>query len=502
MSSEEESAQTTEESEEETSIKEVVLPDEIEKEHQLIESIIEIEDENVDKMNNEIGDDDIQFIKSILTLAVIIRPKKKETYFSLFEKLEKRLGNTPKVNRERYFPEGSVANAILNDDIDEFIRLTSDPQFNPQSKINVDGTTFSLVDGSKEITYLQLMCLLGAVKCFKHAILTKQYNTESLAKHAVAGGNNEIIHIIEQSGASFDNCLQTAQMFHRHEIYDWLKVHSHSNAIKLAHTLYDFNYKSFFNEAKEREIDQNELNSCVMAASSSGEYLMLKYLVETCKANPNTRDMNGFTPLFNACKNGFLPIVKYLVEQHNSNINSRTRAGLTPLQAAVSYNHLNIIKYFINELHIGKEEMNSAIYGAAAAGNLKLLKYFVEELKCDVEEMYPPFGFTLMHIAARAGFTDIIEYLYEHCHANAEVVSMDWTPLHQAVMYNKLSSVKCLIEKCHVNPNPKNKGTLTPLGFAIQSKCKEIIEYFIKECKDKLDEEEIKQATEIIGKAQ
>ena len=48
------------------------------------------------------------------------------------------------------------------------------------------------------------MAFFGSVKCFKHAILTSEFDLREIEKHAISGGNTEIIHILEDKGISFD----------------------------------------------------------------------------------------------------------------------------------------------------------------------------------------------------------------------------------------------------------------------------------------------------------
>ena len=47
-------------------------------------------------------------------------------------------------------------------------------------------------------------------------------------------------------------------------------------------------------------------------ASQKGNLNIIKYLVEECGADPNTKNNYGFTPLQYASKNGYSDVVKYL----------------------------------------------------------------------------------------------------------------------------------------------------------------------------------------------
>ena len=43
--------------------------------------------------------------------------------------------------------------------------------------------------------------------------------------------------------------------------------------------------------------------------------IIIKYLVEKCKVDPNLKDKYGYTPLNYASSKDYLDIVKYLVEE-------------------------------------------------------------------------------------------------------------------------------------------------------------------------------------------
>ena len=64
------------------------------------------------------------------------------------------------------------------------------------------------------------MSFFGSVKCFKYAILNYEYNLKNVQKYAIAGGNSEIIHILENRGVSFDNCFGVSSKFYRNDLCD------------------------------------------------------------------------------------------------------------------------------------------------------------------------------------------------------------------------------------------------------------------------------------------
>ena len=57
---------------------------------------------------------------------------------------------------------------------------------------------------------------------------------EDTCKLAVAGGNLEIIHLCEQKGFQFEDCLFISSLFHRFDIFEWLNTHFEYEEIVLS----------------------------------------------------------------------------------------------------------------------------------------------------------------------------------------------------------------------------------------------------------------------------
>ena len=56
----------------------------------------------------------------------------------------------------------------------------------------------------------------------------------------------------------------------------------------------------------------NHKNALLQSAIKSGDYNLV-HLLEQCKADPNTTDNYGFTPLYEASKNGYIEIIELLI---------------------------------------------------------------------------------------------------------------------------------------------------------------------------------------------
>lgn len=88
-------------------------------------------------------------------------------------------------------------------------------------------------------TLIQYAAFFGATKCFKWLYLNGAdlslcddprwndsvgYEGRSLAEFAVAGGNVEIVRLVEQTGAKFDGCAEIAVQFKWNLIAEWLEL--------------------------------------------------------------------------------------------------------------------------------------------------------------------------------------------------------------------------------------------------------------------------------------
>jgi ankyrin repeat protein len=75
------------------------------------------------------------------------------------------------------------------------------------------------------------------------------------------------------------------------------------------------------------------------------------------RANIESRDNGGWTPLLTASRNRHLDIVRYLVEK-GANIESENDNGQTPLLVAKQKEHFDIVKYLEKELNSNKNKIN------------------------------------------------------------------------------------------------------------------------------------------------
>ena len=278
---------------------------------------------------------------------------------------------------------------------------------------------------SNNISLIDLCCFYGSIKCFKYLLLNDCKLKEESCQYAVAGGNLEIIHILEQKEFDFEECLRQSIKYHRNEISDWLltnyKETNNENYIETAIKSYNipaFLYY-FINRTKEENekrfpIDKNEDKVFqIHKACEIGSLILTEFLIEHCNVNIDSQDKNGQTPLMIASERGYLDIVKYLIEK-GANTEAKTKIdGKTALHWAPKENLLEFGKYLVEHCNVNIDSQSNVGFTplmiASEKGNLNVVKCLCE--KGANTEAKDEKGRTALYLASRKNHFDIVEYL-------------------------------------------------------------------------------------------
>ena len=102
---------------------------------------------------------------------------------------------------------------IKSDDINSLQNYVNQPGFNLSNQLD---------------SMIKYAAYFGSIQCFKYLVLNSEdldSKDKILASCAIAGGNTEIIHILEQKQFSYESAINTAIFFHRYSITDWIIQH-------------------------------------------------------------------------------------------------------------------------------------------------------------------------------------------------------------------------------------------------------------------------------------
>ncbi|XP_063904174.1 uncharacterized protein LOC135123451 [Zophobas morio] len=203
----------------------------------------------------------------------------------------------------------------------------------------------------------------------------------------------------------------------------------------------------------------------------------------------------GETPLFLACKGGYLKIVKYLLQfseetnhpneiverlLHEASENSLKNAFEDLLKTGAETNRRSVDSFLKCSVKAGTE-INRAdktgatpLFIASQNGHEKVVEYLRTagaEINCANNN-----GWTPLHIASQIGHEKVVEYLTT---AGAEInrtESKGWTPLHLASQNGHENVVEYLTTAGAEINRTESKGW-TPLHLASQNGHENVIEY-------------------------
>ena len=155
------------------------------------------------------------------------------------------------------FKEGSIPHILLNDDI-EGLQDYVEQQKVIDFHIKAPNLVVETVLLDQEPTYFDYSILFSAIKCFKYILLNDEVEISDHHNfYAIASGNIEIIHILEQTNNHYDrNCFSASIIFHHNEIFQWLI----RNYLSDLECLSDFIPRSIF--CYNEEIFYFILNNC------------------------------------------------------------------------------------------------------------------------------------------------------------------------------------------------------------------------------------------------
>ena len=329
------------------------------------------------------------------------------------------------------YDEGSIEYFLLNDDIKGLQNyLTQQIDFDFQIKLPKYGQYVikTVLHKYKEPTYFDYSILFGALKCFKFILKNDDVNISICHNfYAVASGNFEIIHILEQINNNYDqNCFSACITFHHNEIFQWLVRNYVSDLVFLnafiTESILCCNEEIFYfilnNGGYLNTI--NDSNLSIKDAIYTLNIPFVKYLYEKCQLNSHF-DYNYIKTLLNlACNLDQLELVEYFIDIAEKSMEQKNSYNIKDLYvrqifAACKNGHLSIVEFFINRsAHLNLiDKLMMPILAALYNKHYSIVTFLCEHTKFNMN-FRDEYGMTILHWACHLNDLEMVKYIVQH----------------------------------------------------------------------------------------
>ncbi|KAM9329835.1 ankyrin repeat domain-containing protein 55 [Gastrophryne carolinensis] len=189
-------------------------------------------------------------------------------------------------------------------------------------------------------------------------------------------------------------------------------------------------------------------------------------------AKQNIPDKNGRLPLHAATAEADVRLLSVLLQQSTlSEINHQDNEGMTSLHWAAFHNRPHHVQSLLQkgaDPTLVDKDFKTALHWAVQSGNRVLCSIILDDPQGQSTINYDDEnGKTCMHIAAAAGYSDIICELSRVPECNLQALDVDdRTPLHWAAAAGKSDCVQTML-KLGVDINPRDINENTPLTYAM-----------------------------------
>lgn len=346
----------------------------------------------------------------------------------------------------------SIMAVIKMDNDDQLQKMSAEIDFDVNQTIKFHNYE-NIVFPDDNPTLIQFAAYYGSVKCFKFlkvngadlTLTTK--NGFTYAQFGVAGGDNEIIRILETSQCSFDGTLRTATQFHYPDLFTFLYTN------------------------KEPDLGSDPaVEAIIQSAAKTNNLEAVLFCLEN-KVNVNYIDADDYTALHLAAKYGCDDVIRLLLAHKDIDINSGSNSR-TPLDYAAANGYAESVRLLLSSPGINVNAKNpfdfTALQDAAKYGHMEVIKLLLKAPGVDVNSGSAEGVLSALHNAITGSYIDIINLLLSVPEIDVNVVDEDGnTPLHHAARMNNTAIINVLLPKYGATI-PLNNMKQTPLHVAAE----------------------------------
>lgn len=252
----------------------------------------------------------------------------------------------------------SLLKALLDDNVESLQSYISKNNYDLNQTIPYSyyDQNYPILVSAKAIDYA---ALFGSINCFKFLMMNMEdLYYQGLLNSSIAGGNHEIIHIVEnkiqcQDSIDYNQLLEIAILFMQNDLIDYIieksdiKIES-ENYIKC---IYSSNYEAILKLRKLDDSDSinyyGEIGSTPIDIAAFEDYLdFFKFFLSIKGIQYKKLNNYGKTILQSAVRGNSLDIVKYIDRKHLINFNYEGTFGMSPFMIAARFNIVDILKYY------------------------------------------------------------------------------------------------------------------------------------------------------------
>lgn len=340
---------------------------------------------------------------------------------------------------------------IKSDDISSFQEFISHTNVDINTKININSFK---IDKTYNPSLIELSCFFGSLQIFKFLLMNNATRWKMLPNYALAGGNYEIIHILERENVKFDKIevISEAIKFHRNDVVEYLEPNP---------------FEAFTYCVKHDNIEC--LIKCLekMNSDRKNELSFDEVFLKVC---------------FHSVKKNFPEITKILCYLCPDCVNEHDFNHQYMIHRAINCNYNSIAKFLSNfdhsDLNVTNGEIDTPLICAVRMKNIEIVQILCDNEKVDLNAQNFSEN-TAMHVALNGSSIDIIKILINHKNRLDTLMknNQQLTYMHFAIMTKNLEIVKLingLDDKLHLLGNKTNA---TPLIYAVSYGTPEIVDY-------------------------
>ncbi|KAL2679330.1 hypothetical protein Neosp_010103 [[Neocosmospora] mangrovei] len=214
----------------------------------------------------------------------------------------------------------------------------------------------------------------------------------------------------------------------------------------------------------------------------SDQASFIEWLVSSCDLSALVQATDSFdnTPVHLAAQAGKENAVKQLLHL-GSDLGAREENGKSPMHLAAENGHTETVRILFNadggvaDLLTDDPYRETPLHLAVTARQEETVKLLLS-LKPDSRRISNRNGETALDYAARKGFNDLIDLLFED--QDTKKYDRKNTPLHFAAEHDHIDTVKLLVDK-GASVTSVNKYDQTPLDLAIKYGREKIVQFLL-----------------------